>query len=74
MLFRSYLATKITDDEEIGFIIPRTVTAKTEGILYAEIKVKIDADSDYVSSKKVSGENNFEICEVLKSANSKALQ
>lgn len=58
----------------VQIVIPRAWTndART-GIIYAEMKVKSTATSQYQSSKAVSGKGNIVICELINSSNPDAI-
>lgn len=64
----------VVDTTTIGFIVDREYTATAPvGKLYAEIEVQIDASASYISSLQSVGNDSYVICEIIESANPKAL-
>lgn len=54
---------------KIDIIIHRQDTKNVEGKLYAEVKIRVTATSDFVSSIQNLGETGIEIGDVVKSTN-----
>ncbi len=61
-------AIAVVDTTTIGFVIDRTQTKNKTGVLYAELKIRMTATSDYISSLQNSGADGYEVAELVEGA------
>lgn len=63
----------LVDSTTIGFVVDRVQTVSLLGKIYAELEVQLTADSAYISSFKNSGNDGYEIANIVQSANTTIL-